>query len=347
MRSDEYYMERCVALAQRGIGHVAPNPMVGCVIVHKDNIIGEGYHMKYGEAHAEVNAIKSVQDKALLSHSTLYVNLEPCSHYGKTPPCCNLIIENKIKRVVIGSNDPNPLVAGKGISLLLNAGIEVRTKVLKKECDFLNRRFLKFHIKKAPYVILKWAESADGYIAPLDSKQVWLSGTESKTLSHQWRTQEQAILIGRKTAEIDNPQLTARLFKGKNPLRVLIDSKNKLERNLNVFNEESNTLVFNSSIDKNEKNLRFIKIDFNSSVVEQILNHLYAMKIISVIVEGGADTLRHFIDENRWDEARIIKTEKVIDSGILAPVLPFATGKHTMVGSDKLEVVLNSHTWDS
>jgi diaminohydroxyphosphoribosylaminopyrimidine deaminase/5-amino-6-(5-phosphoribosylamino)uracil reductase len=347
MKSDEYYMEKCIALAQRGMSHVAPNPMVGCVIVHKDRIIGEGYHMKYGEAHAEVNAINSVQDKALLSHSTLYVNLEPCSHFGKTPPCSNLIIENKIKRVVIGSNDPNPLVAGKGISLLLNAGIEVHTKVLKEQCDFLNRRFLKFHIKKAPYVILKWAESADGYIAPLDSKQVWLSGSESKTLSHQWRTEEQAILIGRKTAEIDNPQLTARLFVGKNPLRILINKENKLDRNLNAFNKESNTVVFNSTIDKNEKHLRFIKIDFNCSVVEQILNHLYAMKIISVIVEGGADTLKHFIDKNLWDEARIIKTEKVITSGIPAPELPYTTGKHIMVGNDKLEVVLNSHTWYS
>lgn len=347
MRSDEYYMQRCLTLAEKGLADVAPNPMVGCVIVHQDEIIGEGYHLKYGEAHAEVNAINAVQNKALLPYSTLYVSLEPCSHYGKTPPCANLIIHHKIKRVVIGSLDPNPLVSGKGIQLLKDAEVEVTTGVLEKACSTLNKRFIKYHRYKSPYVILKWAESADGFIAPLPSRQEWLSGPQAKVLTHQWRTEEQAILIGRKTAEIDNPQLTARLHKGKNPIRLVIDPHNKLSRHLHIFNQEAKTVVFNAECDSTIGQTKYEQLDFSASVSSQILHHLYAMQIISVIVEGGAETIKHFIAENNWDEARVFKTHKTLLNGIPAPTLHTKADSQTQIGADTLDFFINQESWAS
>ncbi|MBK7150005.1 MAG: bifunctional diaminohydroxyphosphoribosylaminopyrimidine deaminase/5-amino-6-(5-phosphoribosylamino)uracil reductase RibD [Bacteroidetes bacterium] len=347
MRSDEYYMQRCLALAEKGLPDVAPNPMVGCVIVHNDEIIGEGYHMKYGDAHAEVNAIHAVQNQALLPYSTLYVSLEPCSHYGKTPPCANLIIHHKIKRVVIGCHDPNPLVSGKGIQLLKDAGVEVITGIWEQACSNLNKRFIKYHRYKSPYVILKWAESADGFIAPLPARQEWLSGPEAKVLTHQWRTEEQAILIGRKTAEIDNPQLTARLCKGKNPLRLVIDPHNKLSRHLNIFNQNTNTIVFNAECDKLVEQTKYLKLDFSASVSSQILHHLYTMQIISVMIEGGAETINHFIEENNWNEARVIKTNKTLGNGIPAPNLHTKADSQTQIGADTLEFFINRESWVS
>lgn len=342
MSIDEQYMQRCLNLALLGLGNVAPNPMVGCVIVHNGIIIGEGYHQKYGEAHAEVNAIASVSTKELLRESTLYVNLEPCSHYGKTPPCSDLIVRSQIPRVVIGSNDPNPLVAGKGIAKLRNAGVEVTSGILKQSTDFLNRRFLTFFTKKRPYIILKWAQSADGFIAPTDNRQVWLSNELSKKLVHKWRSEEQAIMVGTNTARIDNPELTVRLWKGKNPLRVVIDKDLSLPTGNHLFNNAANTLVFNSRENSKENNIEKVKIDFSASLPKQVLDGLYQRNIGSVIIEGGATLLNSFIEANLWDEARMFKTTALLHSGKTVMPLSGILHEQTQLESDNLEILLNS-----
>lgn len=342
MSIDEQYMQRCLNLAILGLGNVAPNPMVGCVIVHNGIIIGEGYHQKYGEAHAEVNAIASVSTKELLRESTLYVNLEPCSHYGKTPPCSDLIVRSQIPRVFIGSNDPNPLVAGKGIAKLRNAGVEVTSGILKQSTDFLNRRFLTFFTKKRPYIILKWAQSADGFIAPTDNRQVWLSNELSKKLVHKWRSEEQAIMVGTNTARIDNPELTVRLWKGKNPLRVVIDKDLSLPTGNHLFNNAANTLVFNSRENSKENNIEKVKIDFSASLPKQVLDGLYQRNIGSVIIEGGATLLNSFIEANLWDEARMFKTTALLHSGKTVMPLSGILHEQTQLESDNLEILLNS-----
>lgn len=341
MSIDEQYMQRCLNLAILGLGNVAPNPMVGCVIVHNGIIIGEGYHQKYGEAHAEVNAIASVSTKELLRESTLYVNLEPCSHYGKTPPCSDLIVRSQIPRVFIGSNDPNPLVAGKGIAKLRNAGVEVTSGILKQSTDFLNRRFLTFFTKKRPYIILKWAQSADGFIAPTDNRQVWLSNELSKKLVHKWRSEEQAIMVGTNTARIDNPELTVRLWKGKNPLRVVIDKDLSLPTGNHLFNNAANTLVFNSRENSKENNIEKVKIDFSASLPKQVLDGLYQRNIGSVIIEGGATLLNSFIEANLWDEARMFKTTALLHSGKTVMPLSGILHEQTQLESDNLEILLN------
>ncbi len=342
MSLHESYMQRCLDIAVQGIGHVAPNPMVGCVIVHNGTIIGEGYHQKYGEAHAEVNAIASVSNKELLKESTLYVNLEPCSHYGKTPPCSDLIVRSQIPRVVIGSSDPNPLVAGKGIAKLRNAGVEVTCDILKESADFLNRRFLTFFTKKRPYIILKWAQSADGFIAPADNRQVWLSNELSQKLVHKWRSEEQAIMVGTNTARIDNPELTVRLWKGKNPLRVVIDKDLSLPIGNLLFNDKADTIVFNSRENSKQQNIEKIKIDFKASLPQQVLGKLYERGISSLIIEGGAVLLNSFIEANLWDEARMFKTTAMLHSG--KTVMPPSGKLHeqTQLESDNLEILLNS-----
>ncbi len=334
-------MQRCLQLAEKGLGRVAPNPMVGCVIVHNNQIIGEGYHQQFGESHAEVNAIRSVSDQNRLSECILYVNLEPCSHFGKTPPCADLIIEKKIPVVVIGSYDPNPKVAGQGIDRLTNAGVKVTTEVLKAESDFLNRRFITFHTQHRPYVILKWAQSADGFMAMNEPKQVWLSNQESKVLSHQWRTEESAILVGRNTVSVDNCELTARLWAGSNPVRVVIDKHCSLAITHKVFNAEACTIIFNEEKSGREEHLEFIRIDFEENVVKQILTHLYRLNILSVIIEGGAETLRHFIEVIVWDEARIISTPLLLHTGIPAPVLNGYRINQKYIDGDCLNVLIN------
>jgi len=336
-------MQRCLELAEKGLGSVAPNPMVGCVIVHNNVIIGGGYHQKYGEAHAEVNAIASVVNKSLLAESTVYVNLEPCSHHGKTPPCCDLLIAHKVKRVVVACLDTNPLVAGKGIAKLRNAGIEVFTGVLEKEARELNKRFFTYHEKKRPYIILKWAQTKDGFISklpPFIREENWITNNESKKLVHTWRAQEQAILVGTTTALLDSPALTVRLTEGKSPIRILIDKELKVPFINPIFSDVAETIVITEKKEVSVNNVTYHQIDFTKDIVSQILNYLYDKKIISIIVEGGAHTLQSFIDKGLWDEARIFTGNKYFQSGIKAPVINKNESNSQMIGDDELSIFI-------
>ena len=331
-------MHRCLELAQKGAGEVAPNPMVGAVIVCNGEIIGEGYHEKYGEAHAETNAIDAVKDKSLLSKSTLYVNLEPCSHYGKTPPCALRIIDCGIPRVVIGHGDPFPKVAGGGVKMLRENGIEVITDVLHAECAEINKRFFTFHEKKRPYIILKWAQSADGFIDKIrennKEKPIKISNESTSQLNHQLRTEETAIMVGTRTALLDNPKLVARLAKGKNPVRVVIDRSLKIPKDYNLFNNEAETLVFTESPPKSPLNgglcgstnnltsyLSYSPLEGGGGAL-QILAELHRRNLISLIVEGGAMLLQSFIDEDLWDEIYVETAENlVLENGVKSPEL--------------------------
>jgi diaminohydroxyphosphoribosylaminopyrimidine deaminase/5-amino-6-(5-phosphoribosylamino)uracil reductase len=334
-------MKRCIELARKAIGNTSQNPMVGSVIVYDGKIIGEGYHKNYGDAHAEVNAIASVKDKNLLSKSTLYVNLEPCSHFGKTPPCAELIIEHKIPKVVIGCVDTFLSVAGKGIQKMKDAGIDVVVGLLESESRELNKRFFTFHEKKRPYIILKWAESKDGYIAPKNQiEPFWMTSTESKKIVHKWRAEEDAILVGRITAEKDNPSLTVREVEGKNPTRIVIDEKLKLNEDLNLFNSESKTIVFNSIKSEKNKINQFIKIDFNN-LMEKMLNELYKLNIQSVIIEGGRTILQSFIDNNSWDEARIFTANRTLINGLKSPNIKGEIIYKKKIVEDVLKTITN------
>jgi diaminohydroxyphosphoribosylaminopyrimidine deaminase/5-amino-6-(5-phosphoribosylamino)uracil reductase len=328
-------MNRCIQLAKLGAGNVAPNPLVGAVLEFDNKIIGEGYHQKYGEAHAEVNCINSVKEenKFIIEKSTLYVSLEPCSHYGKTPPCVDIIIKNKIKKVVIGCIDVYKEVAGKGIQKLKDAGIEVISGILEKDCIDLNKRFFTFHQKFRPYIILKWAQSVNGKIAgtlPLLSeeninKRIYISNDYSNRLVHKWRSEEAAILVGTRTAMQDDPLLTTRLWAGRNPTRIVIDKELQLSPGLKVFNNEAKTIIYNSKKDSIGENLVYIKLE-NENFLEQLLDSLFEMNIQSVLVEGGAKTLQSFIDNGLWDEGRVITNENLfIENGIAAPELKNCT----------------------
>lgn len=331
-------MQVCIDLALKGFPLAMPNPLVGCVIVHKHKIIGQGYHKQYGSHHAEVNAIGNVENKDLLKESTLYVSLEPCAHHGKTPPCADLIIKHKIPKVVIGSLDTFSEVNGKGIERLRSAGVEVITSVLEDECREINRRFFTFHEKKRPYIILKWAQTSDGFIAPLDQKEpLWISSSESKTLVHQWRSQEQSVLVGRKTAFLDNPQLTTREFEGKNPIRIVLDKNLNLPKSLAIFNDEAPTLIVNDSLSSE----CHIQVDFEN-FLPSLLDKLYESNIQSVIVEGGSQTLNTFINSNSWDEARIFTSKKTLEEGIQSPVIERVISKSVIIGGDKLNYIFNS-----
>lgn len=316
-------MQRCIDLARKGIRSVAPNPMVGCVLVINNKIIGEGYHQFFGGPHAEVNAINNVLNTKALKKATLYVSLEPCSHMGKTAPCADLIIKKGIQNVVIGTRDPNPLVGGKGIEKLKNAGIEVEEGVLQDQCLELNKRFFTFHEKRRPYVILKWAQTLDGFLDRIreDNKQEvnWISAPETKTLVHKWRSEEQSILVGRNTILNDNPSLTVREYGGTNPIRLVIDSQLQISGSLNVYSEDAPTIVFNRLKDATEKNIEFVKIKETST--KNILDELYKRGIQSVFVEGGSRTLQYFIIDNVWDEARVIVGRKSFKEGYKAPVI--------------------------
>jgi len=334
-------MKRCLELAQKGAGLVSPNPMVGCVIVYEDEIIGEGFHQEYGEGHAEVNAINSINDKSLLNKSTLYVNLEPCAHFGKTPPCSNLIIENKIPKVVIGCVDSFSEVFGKGIEKMTNEGIEVIVGILEKESRILNKRFFTFHEKNRPYVILKWAESKDGFIAPNNQNEpFWMTSSESKKLVHQWRIEEDAILVGRITAQKDNPFLTVREVQGENPIRIVIDKDLKLSTNLNLFDSAAKTIIFNTLKTKEIGKNYFIKINFNN-LIKNILQELHKQNIQSVIIEGGRTTLQSFIDAKLWDEAKIFTTNKELNDGVKSPNIEGEMLFETVIKGDKLEIIKN------
>ncbi|MCR8560575.1 bifunctional diaminohydroxyphosphoribosylaminopyrimidine deaminase/5-amino-6-(5-phosphoribosylamino)uracil reductase RibD [Mucilaginibacter sp. BJC16-A38] len=347
MVQHEKYMQRCIELAELGIDAVSPNPMVGAVVVFEDKVIGEGYHHKYGQAHAEVNAINQVIDKfensdELLKQSAIYVSLEPCAHYGKTPPCADLIIKHQIPKVIVGCRDPFAQVDGKGIEKLKAAGVEVIVGILEEECQWLNRRFFTRVQKHRPYIILKWAQTADGFFAPDDNSQLWITGTESRKLVHKWRSEEDAILIGKNTAAIDNPQLNVRYGNGKSPKRVVIDRKLELNSNLNIFDQSVETFIFNEvKTDVDGKNKYIGLEDFERYVPQYVLFQLYLQDIQSVIIEGGAHTLNSFIEADLWDEARIFTGEKELKKGIKAPFLSGVIIGEYSPGNDKLLVLVN------
>lgn len=331
-------MNLCIELAKKSFPKALPNPLVGCVIVYQDKIIGQGYHQNYGQAHAEVNAISSVNDLSLLKESTLYVSLEPCSHFGKTPPCADLIIAHKIPRVVIGSLDTFSEVNGQGIQRLKSAGIHVKTSVLEDECRAINRRFFTFHEKHRPYIILKWAQSADGFMAPShQDKPFWLTGKDAKQLVHQWRTEESAILVGKNTVIKDNPRLTAREVEGNNPIRLIIDKSLSLASEFAVFNSDAKTYIINEKMDGEQ----YLKVDF-SNFMDSLLQILYQKGIQSLVVEGGATTLNTFIQENKWDEARIFTSKKYLCEGLISPVIKKDIHNTKTLTNDSLTYYFNT-----
>jgi diaminohydroxyphosphoribosylaminopyrimidine deaminase/5-amino-6-(5-phosphoribosylamino)uracil reductase len=340
-------MQRCINLAQLSAGKVAPNPMVGSVLVHKDRIIGEGYHQYYGGPHAEVNCIRSVKeiDRPLIPDAVLYVSLEPCSHFGKTPPCADLIIANNIKKVVIGCRDPFVEVNGKGIEKLQSAGIEIITGVLENECRLLNKRFFTFHTQHRPYIILKWAQTKNGKIAApaalispphrggfgRGDERLYISNEYTNRLVHKWRSEETSILVGTTTALMDDPELTNRYWPGPSPIRLVVDMDLKLPSVLRMFNDnKAYTIVFNSKQHelsevqslKESRGVGFYQVTRDVSLAHQVVHALYQLKILSVLVEGGAQLLQSFIDENLWDEARVITSPGLhVDQGLSAPIL--------------------------
>lgn len=335
-----FWINKCFELARRGFGHTAPNPMVGCVLVRNNNCIAEGFHQKFGAPHAEVVALTQIPASENLADCILYVNLEPCSHYGKTPPCANLIIQRGIKQVVISNSDPNPLVSGKGIQLLKDAGINVVTGVLEEEGAELNKRFFTFHMKHRPYIILKWAQTSDDFVSKLPVPELRseniISGADSLKLLHQWRSEEQAILVGTKTVMKDNPQLTVRLVDGKNPVRVVFDREGVLGFDAEVFNSESRTFLFTARARDFPDHVKVFLVKFDSDFLTQVMEVLYHEEIQSVIVEGGVKTLNAFIKQNLWDEVRIIISPRKFLNGLKAPVfslegsLPVRSGEDTI-----------------
>lgn len=335
-------MNRCIQLARLGAGYVAPNPMVGAVLVHHDRIIGEGYHQVCGQAHAEVNCIRSVKedDRASIPHSTLYVSLEPCAHYGKTPPCTDLIIKNNIPKVVVGCTDPFPEVKGKGISILQKKGIEVIVGVLQNECVALNKRFFTFQTQHRPYIVLKWAQSANGRMARADRSRYAISNELSRRLVHKWRSEEASILVGTNTAFFDDPELTNRFWNAPQPVRLIVDMDLRLPSSLKLFNKEVPTIVFNKLKHEEEENLLYYQVTTDVNLIQQVVHALYQLKIQSVLVEGGAMLLQSFIEENMWDELRIITNEQlVMEEGIAAPVFSEASkiSSHRLL-NDRLDV---------
>jgi len=323
--SQDLYMHRCLQLAELGVGYVAPNPMVGAVLVCNDKIIGEGYHHRYGDAHAEPNALNSVKEVELLGQSTLYVSLEPCSHYGKTPPCADLIVLSGIPRVVIGTLDPNPKVAGKGVEKLRNAGVEVIVGVLETECRELNKRFFIFQEHKRPYVLLKWAQTRDGFMdrvrTDVSEPPLQISNNITRQLTHKMRSENQSILVGANTVLLDNPSLTVRNWSGKSPVRIAIDRQRRIPDNFNLMDGSLQTIIFTEKDAENRPRIEFVKLNFDVNSVETILNELYKRSIHSVLVEGGPTILNSFIDVGLWDEANIEIAPMLINEGVAAPVL--------------------------
>ncbi len=338
---DELYMQRCFELAALATGNTSPNPLVGSVIVHKGRIIGEGYHHQAGFPHAEVEAIRAVKDQELLKEAVLYVNLEPCSHHGRTPPCADLIIQKQIKKVVISTIDTNRKVAGQGIERMRAHGIEVVTGVSENQGRELNKRFFCVQEKERPYIILKWAQSGDGFLdrqrLPGESPKInWITGETARKLVHRWRAEEDAILVGTHTAIKDNPSLTLRDWPGKQPLRIVIDRTSQLPAHLALFNEEAPTLVFSADKKGKRKNVAWAKIDFSTNVLNQIMRKLVHYPVNSVIIEGGAVLLQSFIDAGLWDEARVFTGAVQFKRGIKAPVLPPARTKIINLNQDML-----------
>ncbi len=320
----ETYMQRCLDIARTGLGNTSPNPLVGCVIVQNRQIIGEGYHMQCGGPHAEVNAIESVKNKEMLKESTLYVNLEPCAHFGRTPPCSDLIIDHKIPRVVIGCHDSYSKVAGKGISKMRLAGIDVKINILKDESRELNKRFFTYHEKKRPYIILKWAQTLDGFIDHVrdenyNTKPAWITNDLSKSVVHKWRSEEDAIMVGRLTAEKDNPMLNVREWTGQNPVRIVIDQHLKLSHELYLFDQNQKTLVFNGKKNSAVSNIEYVRISFDNDFPGSLLSELYNREIQSLIIEGGELVLSTFLNHKLWDEIRLFVGNKIFNNGVKAP----------------------------
>ncbi len=334
-------MQRCIDLAQKASGKTYPNPLVGCVIVHNDEIIGEGFHEKAGQPHAEINAINSVENPEILKESTIYVSLEPCAHFGKTPPCASKLVEVGFKKVVIGTLDTHDKVNGKGKQILENAGIEVISGVLEKECHELNKRFFTFHQKRRPFIILKWAQSSDGFLDKY-FKPTQIGNPLTKQFVHQLRSQEHAILVGTNTALIDNPSLTTREIVGRNPVRILIDFDLKVPANFNIYNDEAETIVFNTVKETIEGRITFIKIE-KENFLENLMQKLFDQQIQSVIIEGGSFTLQHFIDQHLWDETIIIKNENLeLLNGTKAPQFNFEKFATKQFQDNTIEFYKNS-----
>jgi len=345
MSTPELFMQRCLDLALLGISDVAPNPMVGCVIVHNGLIIGEGYHKKFGGPHAEVNAIRSVENQELLAESTLYVSLEPCAHFGKTPPCSDLIIENRIPKVVIGTIDPFAEVAGKGIERMQKAGIEVEVGLLEKKCRTLNRRFFTFHEKKRPYIILKWAQTLDGFIDTDRTETLhptWITNDLAKRLVHKQRSEESAILIGTNTAEYDNPALTVREWTGNQPIRMVIDRTGRLKPELTIFDGQAPSWVFTGIEKPDSENLKYITLDFDRNILPQMMAELFRRDILSVIVEGGGELLNSFLEMNLWDEAFVYTGNQFFGKGVAAPNISGKVIAYRKLDDCKLHVLKNN-----
>ncbi|MFV8226626.1 bifunctional diaminohydroxyphosphoribosylaminopyrimidine deaminase/5-amino-6-(5-phosphoribosylamino)uracil reductase RibD [Christiangramia aquimixticola] len=347
MKIHEKYINRCIQLAQNGLGTTYPNPLVGSVVVHNNMIIGEGWHQQAGKAHAEVNAINSVKNKDLLKDATIYVSLEPCSHYGKTPPCSDLIIAHGIKKVVIGSIDPFAKVAGRGIKKLMDAGCEVRVGVLEKQCRELNERFFTFHTEMRPYIILKWAQTGDNFIAPINqpnARPVWITNRFSGQLVHKWRSEESGILVGTNTALKDNPSLTVRKWTGNHPVRLVLDRELKISKEFSLYDNTVKTIIITEKkTEEGSGNTIFEQIDFSQDLVKAITEICYKYEIQSLIVEGGRYTLQQFIDSGTWDEARIFTGNKRFEKGIPAPELIGTLNKQYSIQGDMLEIFENSH----
>ena len=332
MEEESIFMQRCLDLASFCAGSVAPNPMVGAILVFEGKILGEGYHAEFGGAHAEVNCLQNVkeEDQSKVADSILYVNLEPCSHIGKTPPCSDLILDRGIGKVRIGCLDPNPMVNGQGLKRLMEAGVDVQVGMLERECTWVNRRFFTFYKEKRPFIILKWAQSKDGFIGRVGSARIKISNPVSDRLVHQWRGEEMGIMVGSQTVLADNPQLTTRLSGNKNPVRIVLDRELMLDRSWKIFNEESDTIIFNLKTSSRDGNIHWIKLDQNEATLPQILAQLYRLNILSVLVEGGGILLQHFIDSGFWDEARVIRSDILLNQGIPAPVLKGASFRGTL-----------------
>ncbi|MFN8244526.1 MAG: bifunctional diaminohydroxyphosphoribosylaminopyrimidine deaminase/5-amino-6-(5-phosphoribosylamino)uracil reductase RibD [Ferruginibacter sp.] len=344
----DIYMQRCLWLAALGAGYTAPNPLVGAVLVYRDRIIGEGYHRKYGEAHAEVNCISSVKaaDQPLIAQSRLYVSLEPCSHYGKTPPCTGLILSQKIPEVIIATTDPFAAVNGSGIARLRQAGVRVITGILEKEAQWQNRRFFTFQQLQRPYVILKWAQTADGYTGNRDTtRRLLISDAISNRLVHRWRSEEAAILVGTNTALADNPRLTNRLWTGPQPLRMVTDLSLRLPGNLHLFDKTIPTVIFNNLKEEREENLQYVKIAPGLAVLPAILEWSYQNGVQSILVEGGARLLQSFINIDCWDEARVITNPRLrTEEGIAAPQLGATVKAVTLQpGGDNIDIYFKQH----
>ncbi len=341
--NDVFYLNRCIELAQKAKGYTYPNPMVGAVIVHNGKIIGEGYHQRAGEPHAEINAIHSVKNPKLLPESTIYVSLEPCSHYGKTPPCALKLKEIGFKRVVIGIGDIHSKVNGQGIKILEDAGINVDTDILRKESWELNKRFFTFHQKKRPYIILKWAESLDGFIDK-DFQPIQISNSLAKQITHRIRSEEHAILVGTQTALRDNPSLTTREIFGRNPIRLLIDWDLQVPKHYNLLNNEAETIIFNQHIDRRDGNLQYITIQ-KDNFLNNLMDKLYELQIQSMIIEGGTYTIQQFINENLWDEAIIFKNpNKNLNFGTKAPKFPMVADSISPIRDNNLHWYFNDKT---